>query len=288
MLMERAGLNRLRPGDEFGDESAWSDVLLERAQGVRDRARSPALRPVVSRAPHVEAEARPCAGAGRGAGLAGRPQAAGLSLLGGVGRRCGRRRHAGRGTTGSRSCPGSAGPSSAATPLCRPTCSSGRWAWPMHGSATSALDGYAQPIVASDCPVPVDSHYERRAFGTLRTTLRILSRTFPDTGFELEKPLFEIETPGGPCLPDFLIRARRGGEETVFVIEVMGFERPEYLRGQGGDPSADGDAGHAVHDAGERVRSLTRRSEVGGTQGNAGDPAGARREQKRVVANGRR
>ena len=32
MLMERAGLNRLRPGDEFGDESAWSDVLLERAK----------------------------------------------------------------------------------------------------------------------------------------------------------------------------------------------------------------------------------------------------------------
>ena len=72
------------------------------------------------------------------------------------------------------------------------------------------LEGYAQPIVASDCPAPVDSHYERRAFGTLRTTLRILSATFPDTGFELEKPLFEIETPDGPCLPDFLIRARRG------------------------------------------------------------------------------
>ena len=93
------------------------------------------------------------------------------------------------------------------------------------------LEGYAQPIVASDCPVPVNSHYERRAFGTLRTTLRILSATFPDTGFELEKPLFEIETPDGPCLPDFLIRARRGDDEAVFVIEVMGFERSEYLQG---------------------------------------------------------
>ena len=95
------------------------------------------------------------------------------------------------------------------------------------------LEGYAQPIVASDCPVPVHSHYERRAFGTLRMTLRILSATFPDTGFELEKPLFEIETPDGPCLPDFLIRARRGRDELVFVIEVMGFERPKYLRGKG-------------------------------------------------------
>lgn len=27
------------------------------------------------------------------------------------------------------------------------------------------LDGYAQPIMASDCPVPVDSHYERRMKG---------------------------------------------------------------------------------------------------------------------------
>ena len=94
------------------------------------------------------------------------------------------------------------------------------------------LDGYAQPIVSSDCPLPVDSHYERRAFGTLRTTLRVLSREFPDAAFELEKPVFDIETPDGPCLPDFLIRARCGGDEVTFVIEVMGFERPEYLRGK--------------------------------------------------------
>ena len=100
------------------------------------------------------------------------------------------------------------------------------------GIGYECLQGYAQPIVASDCPVPVDSHYERRAFGTLRTTLRILSETFPDASFELKKPVFEIETPEGPCLPDFLIRARRGGDEAVFVIEVMGFERPAYLRGK--------------------------------------------------------
>ena len=28
------------------------------------------------------------------------------------------------------------------------------------------------------------------------------------------------------------IRARRGGDEAVFVIEGMGFERPEYLQGK--------------------------------------------------------
>ena len=94
------------------------------------------------------------------------------------------------------------------------------------------VEGYAQPIVASDCPVPVDSHYERRAFGTLRTTLRVLSREFPDAAFKIEKPVFDIETPDGPCLPDFLIRARCGCDEVTFVVEVMGFERPEYLRGK--------------------------------------------------------
>ena len=99
-------------------------------------------------------------------------------------------------------------------------------------SGYECLEAYAQPIVASGWPVPVDSRYERRAFGTLRTTLRVLSGTFPDAAFELEKPVFEIETPDGPCLPDFLIRVRRGGDEAVFVVEVMGFERPEYLRGK--------------------------------------------------------
>ena len=99
-------------------------------------------------------------------------------------------------------------------------------------SGYECLEAYAQTIVTSGWPVPVDSHYERWAFGTLRTTLRVLGREFPDAEFELKKPVFEIDTPDGPCLPDFLIRARRGGDELTFVIEVMGFERPEYLRGK--------------------------------------------------------
>ena len=80
--------------------------------------------------------------------------------------------------------------------------------------------------------MPVDSNYERRALWTLRNTLWNLRRMFPDAEFELEKPLFDIDTPDGPCLPDFLIRARRGDDELTFVIEVMGFERPDYLQGK--------------------------------------------------------
>ena len=47
-------------------------------------------------------------------------------------------------------------------------------------SGYECLTGYAQPIVASGCPLPVDSHCERRALGTLRTTLRVLEGAFPD------------------------------------------------------------------------------------------------------------
>ena len=46
------------------------------------------------------------------------------------------------------------------------------------------------------------------------------------------EPVFDIPTSEGPCLPDFLISAKRGGETVRFVIEVMGLERAEYLKGK--------------------------------------------------------
>ena len=92
--------------------------------------------------------------------------------------------------------------------------------------------GWAQPIVSVHRPVPVDSDFERQAFGTLTTTLWMLDRKFPDAEFTMEKPVFEIDTEQGPCLPDFLIHARRKGEERTWVVEVMGFERPDYLAGK--------------------------------------------------------
>ncbi len=103
---------------------------------------------------------------------------------------------------------------------------------PQGKSGYECLEGYAQPIVSDHRPIPVDSDYERKAFRTLRTTLRILSREFPDASFELEKPVFERDTKEGPCLPDFLIHARRGADKARFVVEVMGFDRPEYLEGK--------------------------------------------------------
>ena len=81
-------------------------------------------------------------------------------------------------------------------------------------------------------PVPVDSDYERQAFSTLTTTLWMLDREFPDTEFTIERPVFEMDTEHGPCLPDFLIKARRKDEMRTWVVEVMGFERPDYLAGK--------------------------------------------------------
>ena len=92
--------------------------------------------------------------------------------------------------------------------------------------------GWAQPIVSVHRPVPVDSDFERQAFGTLTTTLWMLDREFPDAEFTMEKPVFDVDTEQGPCRPDFLIRARREGEVRTWVVEVMGFERPDYLAGK--------------------------------------------------------
>ena len=98
--------------------------------------------------------------------------------------------------------------------------------------------GWAQPTVSVHRPVRVDSDFERQAFSTLTTTLWILDKEFPDTEFEMENPVFETDAKQGPCLPDFLIHARRKGEERTWVVEVMGFERPDYLAGKEVTPSA--------------------------------------------------
>ena len=92
--------------------------------------------------------------------------------------------------------------------------------------------GWAQLIVSVHRPVPVDSDCERHAFGTLTTTLWMLDMEFPDTEFTMEKPVFDIDTKQGPCRPDFLIKARRKGEVRTWVVEVMGFERPDCLAGK--------------------------------------------------------
>ena len=116
----------------------------------------------------------------------------------------------------------------------------------------------AQPIFAAHCPIPVDSHSERRALGALRELVRNLNDDRAQrealggaVRAELEKPLTRIEVHGGACLPDFLLTVTRAGayshlpggpghprhvgrfdpRDTVrYVVEIMGFEDPEYRR----------------------------------------------------------
>ena len=114
------------------------------------------------------------------------------------------------------------------------------------------------PIVAAKCPIPVDSHYERRALGSLRSLVRNLTKSGKlkkalggTVRVELEKPLIRTEVAGGPCLPDFLITVTRPNayshlpqgpghpkhrgrfnprDKARYVVEVMGFDDEDYAR----------------------------------------------------------
>ena len=115
----------------------------------------------------------------------------------------------------------------------------GRW---------ECLEACARPIASARCPVPVDSHNERRALGALRSMIRSLENDAELGGalggavrIDLEKPLFDIQTVGGPCRPDFILTAVRPGcdpaggrhllgDAARYVIEVMGLDDPEYER----------------------------------------------------------
>ena len=112
------------------------------------------------------------------------------------------------------------------------------------------LAAWAQPIVAPEWPVPVDSGQERRAFKTLRRLAACLEddmalRRALGAGVRvrMEKPLTNYETALGPCLPDFLLTVTLpdamagaepgrpdGGAIARYVVEVMGLDDPGYER----------------------------------------------------------
>ena len=130
------------------------------------------------------------------------------------------------------------------------------------GAITRAADGWkcvnacARPIAALDCPVPVDSDYERQTVGALWPMVRTLAgnREFAALiggvpRVRLEKPLTLIRTRIGTCIPDFLVSAFRPGTHDLppgdpkdpgylqrfdprnranYVIEVMGFADRKY------------------------------------------------------------
>ena len=124
------------------------------------------------------------------------------------------------------------------------------------GKRWECLKACAQPIVAPECPIPVDSDYERRALGSLRSLVPNLEKSEKlkkalggAVRVELEKPLTRTEVAGGPCLPDFLITVTRPKayshlpegpghpkhhgrfnprDRARYVVEVMGFKDQGY------------------------------------------------------------
>ena len=122
----------------------------------------------------------------------------------------------------------------------------------------ACVNACARPIAALDCPVPVDSGYERQAVFALWRLVRTLAGNRElgallggTLGIELEKPLTLIETVEGTCLPDFQLTVFRPGayghlpggpgdprhfgrfdprDRARYVIEVMGFDDQEYER----------------------------------------------------------
>ncbi len=86
-----------------------------------------------------------------------------------------------------------------------------------------------EPVVSRKEFVPVDSDLEREAWATLKFTLERASSEYPDYTWSLTKPLFDILTPEGACLPDMVIEATGGERTYCFVIECMGLDRPDYF-----------------------------------------------------------
>lgn len=82
------------------------------------------------------------------------------------------------------------------------------------------LRGYAQPILTGHRFIPVETSFEREA---LRALIDIRG-PFERRGIELciEKPVFDILTPLGPCRPAFLIeaRSRTTGECRQVAVEL--------------------------------------------------------------------
>ena len=130
------------------------------------------------------------------------------------------------------------------------------------GAVARSADGWtcinacARPIAALDCPVPVDSDYERQAVDALWRLVRTLAGN-PELAaliggvprVKLEKPLTLIRTRIGTCLPDFLVSVFRPGtynlppgdpkdpgylqrfdprHRAYYVIEVMGSDDRKY------------------------------------------------------------
>ena len=72
--------------------------------------------------------------------------------------------------------------------------------------------------------MPVDSGFERAVIKILNSLRWSFAKTDPHIEITLIKPLFDMETPDGPCRPDVILEARntRSDAVTTLIIEAMG------------------------------------------------------------------
>ena len=97
-----------------------------------------------------------------------------------------------------------------------------------HVNGYGAIRAYAQPIVDGRHFIPVDSNNER----ILTNQLLALQWRLHERGIatRIKKPVFDIETPQGPCRPDFMVDVldTRNSRRQLVFIEMMGFDTEEY------------------------------------------------------------
>ncbi len=100
----------------------------------------------------------------------------------------------------------------------------------------AALRAYAQPVYSGRQFVPVAGRVERRVLKAINSARWRLARSHPHLEISLEKPLFDIETPGGPVLPDFMLETvdSETGELRKLIVDVIDPQAPadlEFKRG---------------------------------------------------------
>ena len=175
MLMERAGLNRIRPGEESKDSKSCKEALLEQAKEIEIAPGRlladlwfPDVELWVSKSVHTRV--------GAAAGdwpVDHKPQGFLCWVVGDIDARgVGSAYRNERVEVAS----GVVRPVVGRSPIPLPYLFLGAVGLADEQRGYECLEGYAQPIAARNCPVPVDSDYERRACGEVASPIRTVWR----------------------------------------------------------------------------------------------------------------
>jgi hypothetical protein len=93
-----------------------------------------------------------------------------------------------------------------------------------------AVQAYAQPVYNGDTLFPVESGFERDVAHLLFWLQQSLFEAVPDLRVKITKPLFALETPLGPCRPDFLLEVTyKENRRATLIVEAFGMETEQYL-----------------------------------------------------------